>query len=52
MKDVLYFLKSKLFQESKALRRKIFTLTTSSSNAAREKRAGEEETVCVWSKYV
>lgn len=52
MKDILYFLKSKLFHESKALRRKIFTLTTSSSNAARKKRAGEEETVCVWCKYV
>lgn len=53
MKDVLYFLKSRLSQTSDALRKKVFVLTTTTaSNAARKKRAGEQETSCVRCKVV
>lgn len=44
LKDVLYFLKSKLKHTSKALGKKIFDLTTTASNAARKKRAAEQVT--------
>lgn len=44
LKDVLYFLKSKLKHTSKALGKKIFDLTTTTSNAARKKRAAEQVT--------
>lgn len=40
MKDVLYFLRSRLPQASDALKRKLFELTTT-SNAARKKRTGK-----------
>ncbi|XP_060937790.1 otoancorin [Limanda limanda] len=45
MKDVLYFLKSRLPSVSGALKKKLFDLTiTPPSNSERRKRAGEEET--------
>lgn len=45
MKDFLYFLKSEGAQESKALAKKIFLVTTNvTANAGRKKRAGEENT--------
>ncbi|XP_022621926.1 otoancorin [Seriola dumerili] len=50
MKDVLYFLKSRLSHVSDALRKKFFDLTTTATNtanAARRKREGEEETSCL-----
>lgn len=45
MKDVLFFLKLRT-QTTRALRKKMFDLITSSPNMARKKRAGETETAC------
>ncbi|XP_035528068.1 otoancorin [Morone saxatilis] len=51
MKDVLYFLKSRLTQTSDALEKKIFDLTTAvtttASNAARKKRAASTDSAKV-----
>lgn len=46
MKDVFFFLKL-YTKTTKALRKKMFDLITSSPNMARKKRAGETETSCV-----
>ena len=45
MKDALVFLRSRLTRTSDALKRKIFDLTTTTaSDEARKKRAGEKQT--------